>query len=96
MSDQENMRVLADQLFLYMEKKIKGLFPNNVSYFRAQVVSNPGGNRLEVKRPLESTTMVLPCSGGIANALEGSQVTVLVLGGMSNAIVVSDGMLSTL
>lgn len=96
MNDQENMRVLADQLFLYMQPKIKKMMRNNVSFFRAEVVSNLGNNRLVVQRPLETSTLTLPCSNSIASATTGDQVTVLVFGSLSNAVVVSDGMMSTL
>lgn len=96
MSDQEQMKVLADQMFIYMQPKVAKMMTNNVSFFRAQVVSNPGSNKLVVQRPFESTTMTLPCSNGIASATAGTQVTVFVFGNLSNAVVVSDGVMSTL
>ena len=71
MNDQENMKILADQLFLYMKPKIQRMFANGVSYFRAEVVSNPGSNTLEVQRPMESNTLTLPCSNSISGASAG-------------------------
>lgn len=96
MDDNEQMKILADQLFLYMKPKIAKMMSTNVSFFRAQVVSNPGSNTLVVQRPLETATLTLPCASGISGASAGDQVTVLVLGNLSNAVVVSDGMMSTL
>ena len=96
MNDQESMRLLADQLFLYMRPKIQKMMSSNVSFFRAEVVSNPGNNTLVIQRPLESNTLTLPCSDSISSAAAGDQVTVLVLGSLSNAVVVSDGKMSTL
>ncbi len=96
MNETEQMKVLADQLFKYMEPKIKKMMANSVSFFRAQVVSNPGNNTLVVQRPMEPSTLTLPCSASVANAVAGDQVTVLVLGSPSNAVVVSDGKMSTL
>lgn len=94
MNDMENMRVFADQLWKYMVPKLKSMFASNVSYFRAQVVSNPGNNTLEVQRPVENGTLTLPCTTAMSGAEEGQQVTVLVMGSMSNAIIVGDGKLN--
>lgn len=91
MNDMENMRVFADQLWKYMVPKLKSMFASNVSYFRAQVVSNPGNNTLEVQRPVENGTLTLPCTTAMSGAAVGQQVTVLVMGSLSNAVVVADG-----
>lgn len=96
MNDTEQMQVFADQLFEYMRPKIKKMMQSNVSFFRAQVVSNPGNNTLEVQRAFDTTTMTLPCATGISSASAGDQVTVLVMGSLSNAVVISDGTMSTL
>ena len=90
-SDMESMRTFADQLWKYMVPKINTKLSSNVSYFRAQVVSNPGNNTLEVQRPVENGTLTLPCTTAMSGAQEGQQVTVLVMGGLSNAVVVADG-----
>ena len=96
MNDTEQMQVFADQLFEYMRPKIKKMMQSNVSFFRAQVVSNPGNNTLEIQRAFDTTTMTLPCATGISSASAGDQVTVLVMGSLSNAVVISDGTMSTL
>lgn len=97
MSDNEQMRVLAQQLWKnYMEPQVDKKLALAVKYFRAEVVSNPGDNTLEVKRPLDATTMTLPCTNGMTGAEEGDQCVVFVFGSLSNAVVVSDGMFRSL
>ncbi len=91
MNDMESMRTFADQLWKYMVPKINAKLSSNVSYFRAEVVSNPGNNKLEVQRPVENGTLTLPCTNAMSSAQEGQQVTVLVMGNLSNAVVVADG-----
>lgn len=100
-NDTEQMRVLADNLWKYLEPKLKDRLSSSVSYFRAVVRRDPGdpavGERMmTVTRPFDNTPLLLPCSNGIANAAAGSQVTVFVLGDLSNSVVVSDGMMRTL
>ena len=94
MNDMENLRTFADQLWKYMVPKLDSKFASNVSYFRAQVVSNLGNNKLEVQRPLENRTLTLPCVRAMSGAQAGQQVVALVMGSMSNAIVVGDGNLN--
>jgi hypothetical protein len=94
MNDMENMRVFADQLWKYMVPKLDSKFASNVSYFRAEVVSNPGNNKLEVQRPVENGTLTLPCVRAMSGAQAGQQVVALVMGSMSNAIIVGDGKLN--
>lgn len=97
MSDNEQMRVLAQQLWKnYMEPQVDKKLALAVKYFRAEVISNPGDNTLEVKRPLDATTMTLPCTNGMTGAEEGDQCVVFVFGSLSNAVVVSDGMFRSL
>ena len=92
MSDNEQMRVLAQQLWKnYMEPQVDKKLALAVKYFRAEVVSNPGNNVLEVKRPLDSTVLELPCTNGMTGAQAGDQCIVFVFGNLSNAVVVSDG-----
>ena len=90
-NDMESLRTFADQLWKYMVPKLDSKFASNVSYFRAQVVSNPGNNTLEVQRPVENGTLTLPCTTAMSGATTGQQVTVLVMGSLSNAVVVADG-----
>jgi hypothetical protein len=93
-NDMDNMRVFADQLWKYMVPKLRKLFSSNVSYFRAQVVSNPGDGTLVIQRPVETGTLTLPCVDSVAHAQPGQQVVALVMGSLSNAIVVGDGTLN--
>lgn len=86
-----SMKMFADQLWEYMLPKINELLSRNISFFRAQVVSNPGGGMLEVERPLENGTLTIPCTTAMSGAAEGQQVTVFVFGSLSNAVVVADG-----
>lgn len=90
-NDMENMRVFADQLWKYMVPKLDSKFASNVSYFRAQVVSNPGDGTMVIQRPVETGTLTLPCTTAMSGATTGQQVTVLVMGNLSNAVVVADG-----
>ena len=94
MNDMENLRTFADQLWKYMVPKLDSKFASNVSYFRAEVVSNPGNNMLEVQRPVENGTLTLPCVRAMSGAQAGQQVVALVMGSMSNAIIVGDGNLN--
>ena len=90
-NDMESMRTFADQLWKYMVPKLNAMFSSNVSYFRAVVVTNLGNNMLEVQRPVETGTLTLPCTNAMSGAQAGQQVVALVMGSMSNAVVVADG-----
>ena len=96
MSEAEQMKVLADQLWYYFQPKVKDMLRTSVSYFRAQVVTSPGDGTLEVKRPSDTTTMTLPCTSAVSGAAVDDQVIVFVLGDLSNAVVVSDGKMTAL
>lgn len=97
MTDFDNLKVMADQLWLYFKPKIERMNALNVKFFRAQVVSNPGNNKLEIRRSnLDTTTFTLPCTNAMSSAAVGSQVIVFVLGDLSNAVVVSDGKMTAL
>ena len=96
MSEAEQMKVLADQLWYYFQPKVKDMLRTSVSYFRAQVVTNPGDGTLEVKRRSDTTTMTLPCTTAVSGAAVDDQVIVFVLGDLSNAVVVSDGKMTAL
>lgn len=100
-NDNEYMRIFADNLMDYIEKRLNDRLSRYVSHFRAAVRRDPGdpavgSNTMTVIRPFDNTPLTLPCSNGIANAAAGSQVTVYVHGDLSNAFVISDGMMRTL
>ena len=93
MNENDQMRILAQQLWKnYMEPQVEKKLALTVRYFRAQVVSNPGNNTLEVQRPGDANTMTLLCTNGMASAATDDQCIVFVFGNLSNAVVVSDGM----
>lgn len=95
-NETEQMKIFADQLWGYIKPKVKKMLSANVQYFRAEVDGNLGNNTLVVKRPLDTTTLTLPCTTAMSGASKGDQVTVFVFGDLTNAVVVSDGKFSTL
>lgn len=92
----EQMKELSDHLWEYFKPKILELLSSKVGFYRAKVLSNPGGNQLRVQKPFDDTILNLPCVDSIANASAGSQVVVLTFGDASSAIVIGDGMLTNL
>lgn len=99
MNENEEMRVLADMIwdyYLHSEDKIPRLMADKVSYFRAQVTAAASNNRITVKRPFDDTPLTLPYVSSAADLAVGAQCTVLVLGSLSNSIVIGDGMISGL
>lgn len=91
MNDAKQMKILADQMWKYFDKKVEDKLQRNIRFFRAKVVSNPGSSKLVVQRPFDSTAITLPCVQAVSQATTGDQVVVFELGDLSNAIVVSDG-----
>lgn len=64
-----------------------------VRYYRAEVVTPAANGVIVVKRPFDATQRVLPYTSAAAGLKAGDQCVVLVLGGESNAVVFSDGMM---
>ena len=95
-NDSDAMKRLADNLWDYLEPKVKGLLTSGVSYYRAQTVSAATEDRISVQRPFDETVVSLPYVSSAAELPVGSQVTVLVLGDPSNAIILGNGTLSNL
>ena len=89
-SEMEEMKTFADQLWKYFRPKVEGMLARQVGYFRAEVVSNPGDGTLVLSRPYEQN-ITLPCTNAMSGATAGQQVTVFVMGSLSNAVVVADG-----
>lgn len=96
MSGNEDMKALADALWVYFEPRIKSLTQNNLSYFRAEVVSAAANGKITVRKPFDDTTMQLPYVSSAASLKAGAQCVVLQLGSASNCIVAGNGMLSGL
>ena len=92
----QDMQVLADNLWSYFEPKIKSLLSSGVSYYRAQVTQAASGGTITVQRPFDQTQLALPYVSSAEGLEVGRQVTVLVLGSQSNAIVLGNGTLSNL
>lgn len=96
MENEDAMQALADNLWQYFQPKIQSMSTAAVTYFRAKVVGTASGGRITVQRPFETTTLSLPYVSSISGAGVGTEVTVLVLGSMSNAIIIGNGTLSGL
>lgn len=77
----------------YIKQKYKDESRNALSFYRAEVVSNDGNNKLTIKRPYDEPYQV-SCSDSMQEATVGMQVIVLRFGNdvnNSNHLVVSDG-----
>ena len=92
----QNMKDLADNLRTYFEPKIKSMLSSGVSYYRAQVTAAAAGGTITVQQPFDQAQIALPYVSSAEGLEVGSQVTVLVLGSPSNAIVLGNGTLSNL
>lgn len=96
-NENEAMRDFADALWTkFLKQKVRDEMQNTVSYFRAQVVTAPANGVVVVQRPFDTATMSLPYVSSLENLAVGSQVTVMVMGSHSNAIVMGDGVFSNL
>lgn len=96
MSNNEDMKALADALWVYFEPKLRAHTQNNLSYFRAEVVAAAADGKITVRKPFDNTTMQLPYVSSAASLAVGAQCVVLQLGSASNCIVAGNGMLSGL
>lgn len=96
MNNNQEIKALADNLWVYFEPKIKAMLSSGVSFYRAQITAAAANNRITVQRPFDDTEISLPYVSSAAELPVGSQVTVLVLGSPSNAIVLGSGTLGNL
>ena len=92
----QDMKDLADNLWTYFEPKVKSLLSFGVSYYRAQVTQAASNGTITVQRPFDQTQLALPYVSSAEGLEVGSQVTVMVFGSQSNAIVLGNGTLSNL
>lgn len=91
----KDIQVIGDSIWTYIrDRYLKEYLANHVRFYRAEVITAPTNGVIEVQRPFD-TTISLPYAWTAASLTAGDQCLVLVLGGDSNAIVVSDGALST-
>lgn len=77
----------------YIKQKHDEASADVLSYYRAEVVSNDGNNRLTIQKPFDNPYQV-SCTDDMSEAVEGMQVIVLRFGnGTNNAnhIVVAKG-----
>ncbi len=92
MGNQSEMKNLADNLGKYIvEKYVKPMLGSYVSYFKAEVTAAPNGGTISVQKPFDATVFQLPYTAEAAGLTVGDQCTVIVLGSMTNAVVVGDG-----
>lgn len=92
-----DLQLLAENLWAYLKPKVQAMQSSNLSYYRAQVVAPAGrGKTISIQRPFDQTTQSLPFVSSAGDLAPGDQVTVLVLGDPSNAIVLGTGTLSNL
>lgn len=92
----EKFESLADRVGKYViEKYVKPREALSVRYFRASVTAPAAGGKITVRRPFD-TPMAIPYVSSAAGLAAGDQCVVLVLGSMSNCIVLGDGFLSNL
>lgn len=96
MNENAYMAEFAENLWNnYIKLKIADELQQNVSYYKASVISNPGDGTLNVQRPYDSI-MKIRCTNDLkTTATAGALITVLVFGkgNATNHIAVSvDGM----
>lgn len=67
----------------FIKERVKADNANSVMYYRAEVVSNPGNNRLVVQRPFDEAIEV-SCTDAMSSATAGTQVLVIRFGNGTN------------
>lgn len=92
----EIWRELGDKVGNYVWKTyVQPRLTRMVSFYRASVTAPASGGKITVQQPYNAPQQVL-CAGSAEGLAAGDQCVVLVFGDPSNAIVLSDGTLSTL
>lgn len=87
-SEIEAMREFADNLWKQeLQYRVAEMMKHAINGYRAEVVSNPGGNKLTVRFPFETNSRTFKCSASMSDAAVGSQVLVECLGDLSNAFI---------
>lgn len=81
MNENAYMAEFAENLWNnYIKLKIADDLQQNVSYYKATVISNPGDGTLNVQRPYDSTYKIRCIDDLKTSATAGTMVTVLVFG----------------
>lgn len=92
-NDNAQLAEFANNLWKnYIQPKYKNDNKNALSFYRAEIVSNDGNNRLTIMRPFDTPYQV-SCTDGMSEAPAGTPVLVLQFGNdvnSSNHLVVSD------
>lgn len=93
MGDNE-MKTLADALWKYFfEKYLDPYLSDSVCYFMARVTTAPSGGVIEIQRPFDNP-ITLPYAWSAETLQVGDTCLVLMLGEMTNSIVIGKGDLS--
>lgn len=88
--EEEQMRVLADQLWGYfLEKYLKPYLSDSVCYYMAKVKTAPNNGVIGVQRPFDSEVS-LPCSANASGLAVGDSCMVLVFGDYSNQLAIGN------
>lgn len=88
---------LADAIGDYiMRHFVEPRLARTIGFYRAEVKAGASGGKITVKRPYDDISVALPYTSAAASLKQGDQCIVMTLGSSSNAIVFSDGMMSTL
>lgn len=91
-SENEAMADFAEALWRnYIRPKMLNELQNQVSFYKAEVVTNPGNGTLTVKRPFDNNVTVSCSEDVTTTAAAGDQVIVFVLGkgNAANSIAIS-------
>lgn len=99
-NDNALMAELAENIWKnYILPKVRKLDADTVKFYRAEVVTNDGNNKLTIKRPYDDSYQV-SCTDGMSSATTGTQVLVFKFGnGINNSnhlvVATGDGNLTT-
>jgi hypothetical protein len=92
--EENQMKILADALWGYFsEKYLKPFLSDSVCYFVATVTTAPAGGVIGIQRPFDNAVS-LPYAWSASTLSVGDTCLVLMLGDMTNAIVIGKGDLS--
>lgn len=92
--NKEAMKRLADNLWLYFEKKLDAKLKDEVKYYKAEVATVPNNGEIGVKRPFDDTTIHVKTAASAENLAVGDQCLVVVFGSHSNAFAIGSADLS--
>ena len=83
-NDNALMAELANNIWKnYIRSKVENLDKDTMKFYRAEVVTNDGNNKLTIQRPYDEAYQV-SCTDGMADATAGTQVLVFKFGNGTN------------